>query len=126
MVNFVKCCEKYWDFIRLLRMDSRVSNGFIQQAYISVDDQKKYMAKYNENYYIALVDNIPAGYIGVIDDDIRICTHPEYQNKGIGKIMLKNIKKIFPNAYGKIKITNEASKQLFESCGFTPTYIIYV
>ena len=125
MVKIVKCSEKYWEFVRILRMDDRVINGFIQKTFISKEDQIKYMSKYNDNYYIALFEEIPVGFVGVIEDDIRICTHPDYQNKGIGKIMLEYIKNIFPNAFGKIKINNNSSKKLFESCGFKQAYIIY-
>jgi GNAT superfamily N-acetyltransferase len=125
MVELVKCSEKYWEFVRNLRMDERVVDGFIQKVFISKADQIKYMSKYNDNYYIALFKEMPVGFAGVIDDDIRICTHPDHQNKGFGKFMLQQIKDLFPNAFGKVKINNESSKNLFESCGFKPTYIIY-
>jgi len=125
MVTFVKCSEKYWNFVRQLRMDERVVDGFIKNVFISIEDQIKYMSKYNDCYYIALVEGNPAGFIGVIENDIRICTHPEYQNKGIGKFMLKNIMNLFPSAFGKVKFDNKLSKKLFESCGYIPTYIIY-
>lgn len=127
MVNLklVNCEEKYWDFIRTLRMNESVVNGFITNIFISVEDQKKYMLKYNNNYYIAILDEQPVGFVGVIDDDIRICTHPDFQKNGIGKFMLSSISKLIPTAFGKIKINNESSKKLFESCGFTPKYLIY-
>jgi len=127
MVNLklVNCEEKYWDFIRTLRMNKNVVDGFVTNVFISVEDQKKYMSKYNNNYYIAILDEQPVGFVGVIDDDIRICTHPDFQKKGIGKFMLKSISKLIPTAFGKIKINNKASKKLFESCGFAPKYIIY-
>lgn len=127
MVNLklVNCEEKYWDFIRTLRMNESVVNGFITNIFISVEDQKKYMLKYNNNYYIAILDEQPVGFVGVIDDDIRICTHPDFQKNGIGKFMLSSISKLIPTAFGKIKINNESSKKLFESCGFIPKYLIY-
>ena len=59
------------------------------------------------------------------DDDIRICTHPDYQGKGIGKFMLNEIIKIYPTAYGKVKIENKASQNLFLSLGFKKKFIIF-
>lgn len=127
MVNLklVSCEEKYWEFIRKLRMNKKVVNGFIKNTFISKNDQKKYMLKYNDNYFIALLNDIPVGFVGVIDDDIRICTHPDFQKIGVAKFMLNSISQLFPTAFGKIKIENEVSKKLFESCGFKPKFLIY-
>ena len=38
---------------------------------------------------------------------------------------VKEILKTFPNAFGKVKIENEASKKLFTSVGFKEKFIIY-
>lgn len=123
--KFVKCTPEYWEFVRILRNDPKVQEGFIISSNITSDQQKKYMEVYSGHYRIALLDNIPAGYVGVIEDDIRICTHPDYQGLGIGKFMLEEIMKEFPSAYGKVKIDNEASKNLFKSVGFTESFIIF-
>ena len=45
--------------------------------------------------------------------------------KGIGKFMLREIMKIFPSAYGRVKIDNEVSRKLFTSVGFREKFIIY-
>jgi hypothetical protein len=34
-MEFVECSEKYWDFVRLLRMNEKVIDGFIKNDYIS-------------------------------------------------------------------------------------------
>lgn len=121
----VECLENYWEFVRELRNNPIVSKGFIESTYITSEMQKNYMEKYSHCYRIALIGNIPVGYVGVIDDDIRICTHPDHQYKGVAKFMLKEIMKIYPNAYGKVKVDNDASKNLFKSLGFTETFIIF-
>ncbi len=89
---------KYWDFIRNLRNDKRVNSGFIEDTYVSEKQQIEYMKKYSSCYRIALIDGNPVGYVGVIDNDIRICTHPDYQGMGVGKFMLNNCMKIWPLA----------------------------
>jgi ribosomal protein S18 acetylase RimI-like enzyme len=120
-----KCTGKYWEFIRVLRNDKRVLDGFIESIYITKEMQEKYMQDYSKFYRVALLNNQPCGYVGVIEDDIRICTHPDFQGQGVGKFMLKEIMNIFPTAYGKVKIDNEASKKLFSSVGFTKKFIIF-
>lgn len=119
------CKKEYWEFVRTLRNDKRVLDGFIESIHITKEMQKNYMNDYSQFYRITLVNGKPAGYIGVIEDDIRVCTHPDYQGKGIGKFMLKEIINIFPNALGKVKIKNEASLKLFSSVGFKEKFIIF-
>jgi GNAT superfamily N-acetyltransferase len=124
-MEFVNATIEYWGFIRTLRNDERVLEGFIQNTHITEEMQSEYMKKYSHCYYIALIDGDPAGYIGVINNDIRVCTHPNFQGKGVGKFMLKEILKIFPSAYGRVKINNEASRNLFSSVGFKEKFIIF-
>ena len=115
---------KYWDFIRNLRNDKRVNSGFIEDTYVSEKQQIEYMKKYSSCYRIALIDGNPVGYVGVIDNDIRICTHPDYQGMGVGKFMLNNCLKIWPHAEAKVKISNIKSLKLFEICGFTKQFYL--
>jgi len=114
----------YYEFIRTLRNDERVQHGFIQRVQITPEEQRAYMEKYGDCYYICLCDGQPAGYAGVIDRDIRVATHPDFQKKGVGKFMIQEIMKIFPDAYAKIKVDNQASLKLFASAGFKPKYYI--
>lgn len=118
------CVRKYWDFVRELRNNSKVSGGFIKSKFITEKEQIEYMKCHSKNYRIALVNGNPAGYIGVINNDIRVCTHPNYQGKGVGRFLVFNCKKIWPNSKALIKIDNEASLKLFESCGFSKKYFL--
>jgi len=124
-MELVDCTKKYWEFVRNLRNDERVKDGFIKSTYITEDMQEAYMTVHYKYYRIALIDNAPVGYIGVIDDDIRICVHPAFQKKGVGKFMIEEGMKIWPNAEGKVKLGNEASMNLFKSCGFKEAYVIF-
>ena len=122
--ELVECTSRYWEFVRVLRNDKRVLGGFIRTDYITEEMQKKYMNKHSQFYRIALVNGIPAGYLGVIEGDIRICSHPSFQGIGLGKFMINECMKIWPSAFAKVKIDNEASIRLFESCGFTKEFYI--
>lgn len=125
-INFelVECEEKYFEFIRELRTHPDNISGFINQSIITESEQKKYMEKYKSNYFVCLCDGIPSGFVGVIDDDIRVATKPEYKNKGIAKFMINEINKRYPTALAKIKVDNIASIKLFESCGFQTEFLI--
>jgi len=125
MLKFVNNEKKYYEFIRKLRNDKRVKAGFIQQKNISKKDQEAYMKKHGKFYYICLCNNAPAGYIGVIENDIRLATHPDYQGKGVGLFMVNKIMKKYKDAQAKIKIDNVASRKLFEKAGFKLKYYLY-
>ena len=116
--------EKYWEFIRLLRTHEEVKQGFIQQGEISSNNHIAYMEKYGRMYYICVIDKQPAGFVGVIDNDIRVATHPNFQKRGAAKFMINELMKLYPESIAKVKIENEASVRLFESCGFTKKYYL--
>lgn len=124
-LRLVECEQQYWDFVRVLRMDERVLGGFIEKMEITSEQQIAYMTKHSDHFRIALLDNEPVGYFGVIEDDIRVCVHPDHQKKGIGKFLVNSCFKIWPNALAKIKITNQSSQKLFESCGYKKEYYLY-
>ena len=124
MLELVECDRVYWDFVRDLRNDVRVADAFINQTFISPEMQDKYMSKNSIHYRIALFNGAPAGYVGVIDDDIRVCTHPDFQRKGVAKFMLQSAIEIWPAAMAKIKVNNVASLNLFKSCGFEIEYYL--
>jgi len=117
-MELVKCTHEYWEFVRLLRTDERVINGFIENIEITPLMQQLYMEKYSDCYRIALINNEPVGFVGVVDDDIRVCTHPNFQGKGVGEFMINNCVKIWPTAIAKVKLGNIASDKLFLSTGF--------
>lgn len=123
-IKLVECTEEYWEFVRLLRLDERVIGSFVDTTHISEEQQINYMTRYHPCFRIALVDGIPAGYVGVIDNDIRVCTHPSFQRMGVGKFMIHECVKLWPDAFAKIKLENEQSIKLFEACGFTKKFFI--
>ncbi len=124
-ITLDSCKEEYWGFVRVLRNDRRVLDGFIKSTYITEQMQVKYMENHSQYYRIALVGDKPAGYVGVIEDDIRICTHPDFQGKGIGKFMINECMNIWPSSFAKVKIDNKAGIKLFEDCGFAKNFYIF-
>jgi GNAT superfamily N-acetyltransferase len=123
-MELVECTQKYWQFVRHLRTDPRNTRGFICNKKITAGQQVRYMTKYAECYRIALLNGAAVGYVGVIDNDIRVCVHPDHHRQGVGRFLVAEVKKIWPDATAKIKVDNEASFRLFASCGFVPEYFI--
>jgi RimJ/RimL family protein N-acetyltransferase len=118
-LKLVKNEKKYYEFIRLMRVLPENQKGFLEKVDITEDQQEKYMQKYNDCYYLCLQNETPLGYVGVVDNDIRVCTDPTYQKTGAGTFMLDEIMKIYPEATAKILKDNVASLNLFKKCDFT-------
>ena len=123
-LKFVKNNPKYWEFIRRLRNMEGEKEGFIQQEEITEIEQAEYMLEYNNNFWLCLVEDIPAGFVGVIENDIRVATHPDFQGMGIGSFMINQIMTMRPQATAKVKIQNDRSLKLFERCGFKKKYYV--
>jgi ribosomal protein S18 acetylase RimI-like enzyme len=123
-MELVENKKEYWEFIRNLRNHKDVKTGFIQQENITPFQHRMHMMLNEEYYYICLIEGVPAGYVGVIDKDIRVATHPDFQGKGVGKFMINKLMEISPDAAAKVKTENEASIKLFEACGFKKKYYI--
>jgi len=110
-MDLVAITEEYYEFVRLLRNSQP---GFLTpNVNITPAQQVKYMNKNHTNYNICLLYGEPVGYIGVLENDIRFCTHPDAQSKGIGTFMLEEIIKIHPNATGRILKDNLPSQKAF-------------
>ena len=123
-MELVKNNYTYWEFIRNLRNLEGVREGFIQQDFIEPEQHQEYMKNYSDYFYICLYNNEPVGYIGIINDDIRVATHPDFQGKGIGSFMVQEMWKMHPTAVAKVKINNDASLNLFKKCGFKIKYYL--
>lgn len=123
-IELVKNEEKYWEFVRDLRNHQQVKQGFIEQEEVTPESHAKFMQKYGTMYYICLVNKVPAGFVGAIENDIRVATHPDFQKKGVGKFMINELMKLYPDSVAKVKIENKASVGLFESVGFKKKYYI--
>ena len=101
-----------------------VREGFIQQEHIHEEYHKAYMQAWGDCFFICLYKGEPAGYVGIINKDIRVATHPDFQGKGIGTFMINTIMQKYTDSEAKVKIENEASLKLFEKCGFKKKYYI--
>ena len=118
MVGLVKNERKYWEFIRELRSNDLVQDGFIETVQITPEQQEKYMEIHNDEYWVCLDGETPVGFVGSVDNDIRVCTHPDHQKKGHGKFMINELMRLVPTSFAKVMHDNEASNRLFISCGF--------
>ena len=110
--------SEYWGFIRRLRNNPKVRTGFVEQDYIFPAQQTVYMEKYGDRYYVCLYDGEPVGYIGEIDNDLRLAVFPDFQRRGVGSFMLWEFMKLRPNSVPKVLKSNIISQKFFEKAGF--------
>lgn len=115
---------KYYEFIRQMRIHPDNISGFINQNIITEEQQIEYMKNNHQFFKICLFENEPVGFVGVIENDIRVATNPDFKKIGVGKFMIDEIMKIYPEAVAKVKIDNISSMNLFLSCGFKTEFII--
>jgi GNAT superfamily N-acetyltransferase len=113
------------EFVRGLRNDPRNAHAFIDQTHISIESHSVYMAEHLNKYFLCYLGIEPAGFVGVVDGDIRLAVSFEHREKGVGRFMLEEIAKIFPDATAKIKIENLASIAAFESAGYKRKFYLY-
>ncbi len=110
-----QCTENDYKFILDLRNFFR--NFFFSTEEILWIDHTKFMDKHKDSYYICITDNTKAGFVGVVDGDIRLCTHLAFQRMGVGKFMLQKIYRMFPDSKGEIKSNNLSSIATFKAAG---------
>ena len=121
-MELVLCNPEYWEIVYSLRINFKES--FLTQKYFSLSEHEEFMSKNSQNYYICLLDKKPIGFIGTVSGDVRIAVCELYQKKGVGKFMLEKFLEKHPKGYARIKIDNEKSIKLFESCGFKKKHYI--
>lgn len=118
-LNLVENKAEYWEFIREVRNNPIIQKGFVELVEITIEQQVNYMKKYSDKYWVCLNwDLQPIGYIGEIDDDIRLAVIEEAQRNGVAMFMVNELINLRPNSYAKMKYDNIASKNLFEKAGF--------
>lgn len=121
-MELVECINKYWEFVRKLRINPKVINSFVDQNFITKSDQLKYMKENSMFFKICLKGILPVGYIGLIGvnkDEITLCVDPSYQSTGIGSFMLKEFLNIIDiPVWSKVKKENYKSGKLFIKAGF--------
>ena len=123
-LKLVEVLPEHYQFIRELRFHPDNIDGFVNQNEVSEKQQEEYMKRYSSFYKVCLMDEIPVGFVGVVENDIRVAVKPEYKKRGIAKYMIENTMISYPDSKAKIKVNNTSSIKLFESCGFKTEFII--
>ena len=113
----------YFDFIRSLRLHPENISGFLDKRIFSQESHLAYMNHSGNRYFICLDNaNLPVGYIGDVDSDIRLAVNPENKGKGIGRFMLEEFIRLNPFSsmvfFSKVLVENIPSQRLFEGLNF--------
>ena len=114
----------WYEWSDILEIRNLTSHGFGNTCEIDKETHFYFMKKYYRDYIVAELEGKIVGFGGVIDDDIRVAVHPDHQGLGIGKDIIYNLSLKYPNAFAKVKLDNEASLKLFESCGYKKKWYI--
>ena len=123
--------ELAWDYI--LRLRNENASNFIQQHEITKEEHYDFMKKYGKDYFIFYRTcngcrcgscYCPCGFIGIVDNDIRLCTDSKYRREGVAVEMLEFVRDHFPKAVGKVKEDNIASNKSFEKAGYINTGLL--
>jgi RimJ/RimL family protein N-acetyltransferase len=118
-MKLVNCDSNYWEFIRELRTNEKNSIWFYTQPEITTEEQKNYMNKNAHKYKICLLEDVPVGYIGIINEnEITYCVKPNYKNMGIGTFMVQEFMKLYENLVAYVLPENQSSCKVFEKLGF--------
>ena len=118
-MKLVNCDKQYWEFVRLLRTNPENQEGFFTYAEITPEQQEKFMSANFHNYKICLVDNKPAGYIGLLNGhEITYCVSQDFKGKGVGTFMIKEFASRWAWVDAYVKVDNIASQKVFEKLGW--------
>lgn len=126
--------KEYIEFVRKVRNDPRVNKYLFTDSHISKEEQEKWYKKQQRDkknlVFIAFAD-VPVGYCQVknIDYVNRSCDlgfsiAPQYQNRGYGTILVKELIKYVTeklnlhHLYLELFADNEKAIRLYERCGF--------
>jgi GNAT superfamily N-acetyltransferase len=132
--------EDYREYIRLLR--NYYKDYFIDNTEINTDTHKTFMDNYGNDYYILTLKvppysinnisqnglflgtetNLLIGFIGVVNNDVRLAVHPLFIGQGYAKMMLKFIVEKYPNCKSKVKKNNANNLLLFEKSEYFIEY----
>ena len=118
-IELVECRPEYWEFVRLLRSDSKNQEGFFSIVKINSQQQKIYMELNSHRYKICLLNGIPVGYVGVIgDSEVTYCVDSEHKGMGIGTKIMEEFSKSFDSLDAYVKVENLPSQRIFEKLGW--------
>ena len=132
-VKLRKVIENDWGFILKLR-NSSYEFFYKQEKPISPKEHYEYMEKQIKNLnfhqWLIVFKRIDVGYVRILDSDVSIMIHKEYQNKGIASKALKLLedeaKKLKINKLvAKFTPENHSSEKIFFKNGYTLKMYLY-
>ena len=76
------------------------------------------LGAYSEEELVGIIRVVGDGYSIIYIQDILVL--PDYQRKGIGRLLLKNVLEKYSQVYQKVLLTDDQpkTKQFYESMGF--------
>lgn len=122
-LRLADCTENFWSFVLSLR--NKVRDSFLSTDLISEVDHVNFMTKYSSTYRICIDNDIPIGFIGAVNGDIRLAVEPSYQGRQVASFMLKEFASLVPHTKEvKVRLDNLPSQRFFERNGYKAKCIV--
>lgn len=106
----------HYEDIRRIRNLNRMSFG--NKDEIDAATHKKFMDKHAVNYRVVLNRNLVVGFIGQVENDLRLAVHPSNQQQGIAQFMYPLFLEEYPDVTVKVNRDNDKSLAFFKKVGW--------
>lgn len=127
MLTLKVCGPQYWESIFNIRNQPSNVDKFGTKIK-DLQTHYRYMATKWDQYYVCLKSENVVGFIGIDNEDLRLCVDENHKRQGIGRFMIEELHNVcsdFLLQYSvKVKVDNLESLKFFESLGFRKKYYI--
>jgi|CXWL01.1.fsa_nt_gi RimJ/RimL family protein N-acetyltransferase len=128
-----KCTKNDWDFILSMRNKFYKDSFYIQKKPLKKKSHYEYMKRQTGNIHfhnwIAMYQNKRVGYASIENNEVSVMVDSKFQGKKLGsniiRLVDKKAKYLGLKLVANIRITNDASKKIFEKNGYTPVMVLY-
>lgn len=112
------CQPSDFEGIRDIRNANR--HAFSNSHLLTCEEHAKFMHLHHSTYRLAFYKTTLVGFIGQVDQDLRLGVSPLWKRKGVGRFMVKNFCRLYPKITVKVKRSNSPSLEFFKSLGWIP------
>jgi hypothetical protein len=124
---------QYWEAIRHIRNHHRFYFG--QTEVIDAKTHREFMEKHWRTYRVAVChvgrnhkddkggegeQPCVMGFIGQVQKDLRIATHPQYLKQGVADFMIRSFRREYPERSWKVRRMNHPTLAMARKLGLVP------
>jgi GNAT superfamily N-acetyltransferase len=106
------------DIIELYKANKWSSADKPDQLYNALINSHSFITAWQNERLVGLGNALSDGYLVVYYPHLII--HPDYQGKGIGKLILNKLQEKYGNFHQQILVADGKAIDFYEKCGFEP------